>query len=148
MKLTDVHLISFLPSTACWGLCGNKAWKRVALLLAWSVSPVFSLRSGLASAQAISRTTKRPHQCVIQPCSFLPLLTTDTTRVSIGAGSALITRANASPVNTSGFGWHYLLRCSLASRCISGRKIVCRYPKGDGGGPTFTSPNSIKPLNT
>ena len=38
-------------------------------------------------------------------CSFsYPLLTTDATRVSIGAGSALITRANASLVNTSGCG--------------------------------------------
>jgi hypothetical protein len=77
-----------------------------------------------------------------------PLITTDTTRVSIGAGSAPITRANASLVNTSGCGWHYSLRCSLASRCFSGRKVVCRSPKGGGGGPTFTSPNSMKLLNT
>ena len=43
---------------------------------------------------------------------FFPalLVATDTTRVSIGAGSALITRANVSVVNMSGCGWHYSLR--------------------------------------
>ena len=76
-----------------------------------------------------------------------PFFTTDTARVSIGAGLDLITHANASPVNTSGCGWHCLLRCSLHPHCITGRRVVCRSLEG-GCGPFFTSLRPINGLNT
>jgi hypothetical protein len=55
-----------------------------------------------------------------------PFLTNDTTRVSIGAGSALSSRENALVANTSGCGSHYLLRQYYTFHCISGRRVSGR----------------------
>ena len=60
---------------------------------------------------------------------FFLLLTADTTRVSIGAGSALISQKNALPANTSGCGSHYLLRQFYTFHCTSGRRVSGRLTK-------------------
>jgi hypothetical protein len=103
----------------------------VALPLAWSALLAFSSYSGLPLAQAFTRIMKRLHLCVIHHYSFLlyHFLTTDTTRVSFGAGSALGSRENALVANTSGCGSRYLLRQYFTSHYISGQRVSGRSMK-------------------
>ena len=62
--------------------------------------------------------------------SFYPFFTADTTRVSIGAGSTLISSwANALVANTFGCGSHYLPRQHYTFHCISGRRVSGRLMK-------------------
>jgi hypothetical protein len=83
---------------------------------------------------------------LLNPVLFHSSLIADTTRVSIGAGSVLSTRAFALLVNTSGCGSHYLLRQYYTSHYISGRKVACLLMKRGGTG--FTSLTPIRGLDT
>jgi hypothetical protein len=73
-----------------------------------------------------------------------PFLVADTTRVSIGAGSALSSRENALLANTSGCGSHYLPQQSYTFHCITGRKVSGRSMKST----SFIGGTLIRGLNT
>jgi hypothetical protein len=71
-------------------------------------------------------------------------LTADTTRVSIGAGSALNTQENALLVNTYGCGSHYLPPQYSTFHYITGRRVSGRSMKST----SFVGGVRIKGLNT
>jgi hypothetical protein len=98
----------------------------------------------VAIGPGIHKNYETPTPVRNSPFLSYPFLSADTTRVSIGAGSALSTRENALVANTSGCGSHYLLRQSYMFRCISGRRVSGRLMKGT----RFIGRTLIRGLNT
>jgi hypothetical protein len=83
---------------------------------------------------------------LLNPVLSHPFLISDTTRVSIGAGSVLGTCTYALVVNTSGCGSRYLLRRYYISHYLSGRKVACLLMKR--AGTSFTCRSPIRRLIT
>ena len=82
--------------------------------------------------------------CVVHFILPYPFLTADTTRVSIGAGSALSSREIALVGKASGCGSDYLVRQYYTFRCIFGRKVSGRSMKGT----SFIGGTLIRGLDT
>ena len=92
--------------------------------------------------QAFTRIMKPLLLCVTQSRFFplFPHVIADWTRVSIGAGSVLNTRACALVVYSSGCGSHYSLRLCYISHYIFGQKVDYLLMKRAGSGFIFWTP--------